>query len=401
MVTRPASLRPPLLLALFIVATAPFMGTLRDLLLDLFGRRFVVALAAGFAVVVAGLVVAAALRVREPRRSTRLLRLGGLALALVLLGVQVVGFGTGNLRVDAVERIHFLEYGALGLLFYRAFRRHGDASVLPLTVLAVALVGIVDEAVQWWTPVRTGDVRDVALNAYAGLCGLLFGVALEPPRGFRWRPDLPAARRIGRTAAGVLLAFALFFDRAHLGYEIADPEIGRFRSFHSRERLAELKAERARAWAADPPAGLAPLGKEDFYLTAAGWHVEHRNTSYHRGDWFHAWKENRILEVYYTPFLALRSFRPPHAPHRLPEAQRSEINAKRPRPDPEPYESPVLRGRVAVVPRASFWVAMALLAAAAALLPELARPRSGLGVSRTTRKGDSGAIQRSNLPPSR
>ena len=123
MVTRSPSLRPPLLLALFIVATAPFMGTLRDLLLDLFGRRFVVALAAGFAFVVAGLVVAAALRVREPRRSTWLLRLGGLALALVLLGVQVVGFGTGNLQVDAVERIHFLEYGALGLLFYRAFRR--------------------------------------------------------------------------------------------------------------------------------------------------------------------------------------------------------------------------------------------------------------------------------------
>ncbi len=381
MVTRSPSLRPPLLLALFIVATAPFMGTLRDLLLDLFGRRFVVALAAGFAVVVAGLVVAAALRVREPRRSTRLLRLGGLALALVLLGVQVVGFGTGNLQVDAVERIHFLEYGALGLLFYRAFRRYGDASVLPLTVLAVALVGIVDEAVQWWTPVRTGDVRDVALNAYAGLCGLLFGVALEPPRGFRWRPDLPAARRVGRTAAVALLAFALFFDRAHLGYEIADPEIGRFRSFHPRERLAELKAERARAWAADPPSGLAPLGKEDFYLTAAGWHVEHRNTSYHRGDWFHAWKENRILELYYTPFLTLRSFQPPHAQHRLPEAQRSEINAKRPRPDPEPYESPVLRQRVAVVPRVDFWVGMVLLAAAAALLPELARRRRSTGHS--------------------
>ena len=34
MVTRSPSLRPPLLLALFIVATAPFMGTLRDLLID-------------------------------------------------------------------------------------------------------------------------------------------------------------------------------------------------------------------------------------------------------------------------------------------------------------------------------------------------------------------------------
>jgi VanZ like family len=376
MVTRSPSLRPPLLLALFIVATAPFMGQVRDLLLRTLGdSRFPLALAAVFTAAVGALVLAAALRIREPRPLHRWLRRGGLGLALALLALQVFGFGTDNPIVDAAERIHLLEYGALGALFYRAFHRRRDATVLPLTVLAVALVGIVDEAVQWWTPVRTGDVRDVVLNAYAGLCGLLFGVALEPPRDFRWRPDLPAARRVGRFAAATLLAFALFYDRAHLGYEIADPEIGRFVSWHSPARLAALKAERARAWAADAPAELAPLGKEDFYLTAAGWHVEHRNASYHRGDWFHAWKENRILEVYYTPFLALRSFYPPHAQHRLPEAQRSEINAKRPRPDPEPYESPVLRQRVAVVSRANFWAAMALLAAAAALLPELGRRR--------------------------
>ncbi|HEX5760944.1 MAG TPA: VanZ family protein [Thermoanaerobaculia bacterium] len=371
--SRAAGLRAPLLLALFIVATAPFMGTLRDLLLDLFGRRFVVALAAGFGVVVAGLVAAAALSVREPRPALRLLRLGGLALALVLLGVQVVGFGTGNLQVDAVERIHFLEYGGLGLLFYRAFRRHADASVLPLSVLAVALVGIVDEVVQWWVPVRTGDVRDVALNAYAGLCGLLFGVALDPPRGFRWRLDRPAARRLCRAAALVLLAFAAFFDRAHLGYEIADPEIGRFLSFVPRQRLVEQRDERMRAWAVDPPRGLSPLGREDFFLSAAGWHVQHRNASFHRGDWLHAWKENLILERYFTPFLELRSFQPPHLPHRLPAAQRVEIAAKRPRPDPEPYESPVLRGRVVAMSRGRFWAGLGLAALALASAPELGR----------------------------
>ncbi|MGH9363450.1 MAG: hypothetical protein ACRD2T_16190, partial [Thermoanaerobaculia bacterium] len=199
----------------------------------------------------------------------------------------------------------------------------------------------------------------------------LFGVALEPPRGFRWQFDPPAARRVGRFAALTLLAFALFFDRAHLGYGIEDPEIGRFRSFFSPERLQAAKAERARAWAADPPTGLARLAKEDFYLTAAGWHVEHRNVSFHRGDWFHAWKENRILELYYTPFLALHSFAPPHNQHRLPEAQRSEINAKRPRLDPVPYESPVMRGRVVVWERKIFWVGMLAGAALLAVLPEL------------------------------
>jgi hypothetical protein len=368
---RAGSFAPAVLVALVIVATSPFMGQVRDVLLRSLGARFVLVLAVGLGAAVAAAVIGAALRIREPRPARRWLRLGGLGLALILLGIQVFGFGTGEPIVDAAERIHLLEYGLLGALFYRALRRFRDASVLPLTALAVALVGIADELVQWWTPVRTGDVRDVVLNAYAGLCGLLFGLALAPPEGWVRGGGRVAGRRIARSAAFTVLAFAFFYDRAHLGYEIVDPEIGRFRAWHTRERLLALRAERGREWAADPPTGLERMGPEDFYLTAAGWHVQHRNASYHRGDWFHAWKENRILEVYYEPFLELRSFGGTAVEHRLPPEQRQEIDARRPQPDPVPYESPALGERVVVVARPRFWAAVLAVAAILVALPEL------------------------------
>ncbi|MGH9363270.1 MAG: VanZ family protein, partial [Thermoanaerobaculia bacterium] len=151
MVTRAGSLRPPLLLALFIVATAPFMLDVRNFLLRSLGdARFPLALAAAFAAAVVVLVAGAIARIRDPHPLHRRLRRGALALAVALLALQIFGFGTGNPIVDWAERIHLLEYGALGTLFYHALRRHRDASALPLAALAVTLVGIVDESMQWW-----------------------------------------------------------------------------------------------------------------------------------------------------------------------------------------------------------------------------------------------------------
>ncbi len=364
---------PPLLLALIIVATSPVMSRIRNFLFDSLGTRFALVLAVGLGVAIGASVVAAALRIREPRPAKRWLRFGGLALALVLLGIQVIGFGTGNPLIDAVERFHLIEYGLLGALFYRAFRRYGDASVLPLTMLAVTLVGTADEFVQWWTPLRVGDARDVLLNTYAGLCGMLFGLALAPPRGWVLHGGRAAGRRVGRAAALTCLAFAFFYDRAFLGYEITDPEVGAFRAWHPREELLELKAERGAEWAAHPPAALTAKGPEDFYLTAAMRHVEYRDDSLRSGDWFHAWKENRILETYYTPYLELTSFGGAPVRYRLTPEELQALEANRPQPDQVPHESAPLQ--IAVVSRAAFWAVAVAAAMVLAGLPELIRRR--------------------------
>jgi hypothetical protein len=372
---RVRDLAPPLAVALLIVTTSPVMRQVRDLLLESLGARFAGVLAIGLGATIGAAIVGAALRIREPRPVRRWLRFGGLGLALALLGIQIFGFGTGNPLIDAVEHFHLIEYGLLGALFYRAFRRYRDSSALPLTVLAVTLVGIVDELVQWWTPVRVGDARDVVLNAYAGLCGMLFGLALAPPEGWVLRGGRAAARRVGWAAALTCLAFALFYDRAHLGHEITDPEIGHFRDWHSRERLLELKAERAAQWAAHPPTGLEIAGPEDFYLTAAIRHVTYRDESLANGDWFHAWKENLIVETYYTPYLELRSFDGIPVQNRLAPEQRQQLEAERPRPDPVSYESPVMSEEIAVVPRVAFWAVAVAAVAALVAMPEVIRRR--------------------------
>jgi hypothetical protein len=363
----------PLLLALLIVATSPVMSHVRNFLFDTLGTRFAAVLAVGLGLAIGSSVVAAALRIREPRPAMRWLRFGGLGLALVLLGIQVFGFGTGNPLIDAVERFHLIEYGLLGALFYRAFRRYGDASVLPLTMLAVTLVGTLDELVQWWTPLRVGDGRDVVLNSYAGLCGMLFGLALAPPRRWVVRGGRAAAQRVGRAAALTCLAFAVFYDRAYIGYEITDPEAGQFRAWHPREELLALQVERATEWATDPPAGLTAMGPEDFYLTAAMRHVAYRDESLRSGQWFQAWKENRIVETYYTPYLELSSFGGAPVRYRLTPEELQALEANRPRPDQVPEESAPLQ--IAVVSRPAFWTVTIAATLVLAALPELFRRR--------------------------
>jgi hypothetical protein len=346
------------------VGASPFLGRLRDVLLELFPGQFLRALAAGFVLAAALAFVGAAARIRERRAW----RLGGLAFAALLVVAQTLLFATGNPRVDGVERLHLLFYGGVALLWYRALRPEAGRAALPGAFLAAAMVGTLDEWLQWLAPLRVGDVRDVLLNVGAAGTGLVFAASLWPPA------PVPAGgatghRRALALAAGVaLLLFAGFFDCAHLGYEIDDPEIGRFRSSFTRTRLLELRAARAAQWAREPPGPLPLVGVEDSYRTEAGWHVQHRNVSLERGDAFHAWKENRILEIYYDPFLDTP---PPgrDGAFRLSSEARADLDRRRPRRDPVPYESPALRDRIVVRPgRGVFWTLVATGVAAALAL---------------------------------
>jgi hypothetical protein len=79
------------------------------------------------------------------------------------------------------ECVHLLEYGLVGGVIYTALverQRRRDAlspdfrrpwSPAVGAILATALLGWVDEAIQFWLPERYYDVRDIALNAAAGL----------------------------------------------------------------------------------------------------------------------------------------------------------------------------------------------------------------------------------------
>jgi hypothetical protein len=133
--------------------------------------------------------------------------------------------------------------------------------------------------------------------------------AWPPPAGQGWTRG--AVRRVGWWSGIALGLFALFFWDVHVGYNVSDPEIGTFTSQYSREQLIELSRIRAGQWRAAPPVELRRVSVEDHYLTEGGWHAQARNNAWTAGDVNTAWRENRILEKYYTPVLATPSFANP------------------------------------------------------------------------------------------
>jgi VanZ family protein len=155
-------------------------------------------------------------RVRpHPRAAAQ--RFALLVVALVFGGELHVVDRDAVSEVNAVERVHFVEYGLIAFLFYRAWRGAGDPSIVILPMLAAFTVGTFDEWLQWFIPFRVGEAHDVFINLAAIVCGLLFSLALQPPVAFSWRLRAASWRRIGVTSAIVWIIFAIFVSQVHLG----------------------------------------------------------------------------------------------------------------------------------------------------------------------------------------
>lgn len=362
---------PPVAVSAVFILWAPFIGEIRDALKRTFPDEFIALVAGASGLALGAALVTAIVRIRANRRR----RYGALALAVALFAAYVWTFRTGNAEVDAVELFHFVEYGLVAFLFYRAVRPLGDVSIVVLTLLFGTLVGTLEEWLQWLVPTRVGDARDVFLNLYAVGCGLIFSFGLTPPDEFMWRLRRTALRQTLRFTAAVVLSFAAFFHCAHLGYEIRDQEIGRFRSFFTAVQLETLSVRRALEWGRNPPTRLALVGVEDFYLTEGGWHAQARNTAYVARDFFTAWKENRILEKHFDPFLDLRSFSSGE-PHRWAPAQRAEVETALGPPRQQEFVSEAMRSRISVRPsKVQLWMG----ALALALAPLVLARRVGRG----------------------
>ena len=129
---------------------------------------------------------------------------------LVLTGV--FGWGTWHLRHNAEEALHLIQYGILSLLLFRAFRnRYGDRGVYPAALFLGALLGILDEVIQWAVPRRLFDFRDLFINVVSVLliqAGLAAGLADGPlarPAGYR---SARTAWRLAVLCAALVLACA-------------------------------------------------------------------------------------------------------------------------------------------------------------------------------------------------
>ena len=367
-----------------IVLASPFMGQLQSFLRrSLSTRTYVLLFGAGVIVAVGLAILLALLRIRERRMA----RFSLLLIALAFGGSYMWFTATPWPEVNAVERVHFVEYGLIAYLFYRAslsrrlVRRsrgeggslgdggRGDPSIIVLPLLASFMVGTLDEALQWFIPVRVGEAHDVFLNLVSISCGLMFALALEPPRSFTMRTGPASLRRICLVAATAFLVFAAFVSQVHLGYAIDEPGVGRFLSRYSPGQLAALQSDRAARWKTDPPVRLRRLSQEDQYLDEGVWHVRRRNVT----EPAEAWRENLILERYFAPVLDTPTYASPQV-SRWPPEQRADLErrgggvAMNFTSAAEPYP-------IVTWPKGPFWMAALALAALLAALPAIRSSR--------------------------
>jgi VanZ family protein len=341
-----------------VILWAPFVGEIRSRIRAAFPGHFVLIVGSAIAVVGGAAVLAGAARIRD-RRMPRYL-------AIVAAFAIAAGYSfwsrTGRPDADVVERVHFVEFGVITYLFYRAARPLGDVSMLAIPMLAGLLVGTLEEWLQWFIPVRVGELRDIFLNGAAIVSGLLFSWAIDPPPSspFTLRPA--SLRRVAVWTSVVTLAIAAFFQCVHLGYEIADDRIGTFRSRYTTADLAALAVARAARWRGHPPPLDIPrLSREDQYLTEGIEHVMERNRLWAAGDLTGAWHENRILEKHFTPVIDTPSY---HAKEgtRWPAAQRDHATAAA-LANPRRYVSRSNPAPIHTWSKAIFWSVVAAVAA--------------------------------------
>ena len=332
-----------------LILGAPFIGQLRSAIRTAAGPSFVALLSAvvGIAAVAA---IGFALRQIQDRRSQRYRALA----AAVAIAIGYSWFAaTGNAEVDAVERFHFIEYGLITVLFYRAWRPVGDGSVLVMPVIAGLIVGTLEEWLQWFIPVRVGEVRDVLLNLFAIATGQLFSLGLHPPPVVT-RALNPRSRRFAaRVAAAGLVLLAGFVHSVHLGHEIQDADAGVFRSRYTSEELAAIGNARAALWKSSPPLTWSRLSREDQYFTEGVAHVQRRNETWSNGNVMAARHENLILEKYYAPVLDTPSYLSATG-LRWPSSQRADAEA-RVGPGFMIYDSDALHYPVVTWSKWSFW----------------------------------------------
>jgi hypothetical protein len=289
-----------------IYSTLPLVPAVQKTLVEKLGQGVFDAV---YAIVVL-LCAAALVRICAARRGRQLFyRLMGLAIVSILYAYYLKQLSF------AVERVHFLEYGVLGVLLFLIFyKRISNWIAVPCAVLVAFCAGLGDEAIQRTIPGRVGEIRDAVTNLFSAIFGIVFFLAFF----FRQQQQVPVSRKQIKTIIALAMASAvctgLFLWLAHgFGFVYETRDTGRFYSSLTDSEFALINSARPadavshRLKAVYDNEGARHLFQRDFYLTndfliAGG--------GYYR-DYFKSFSENKILKYSYPRFLkergALRS----------------------------------------------------------------------------------------------
>lgn len=184
--------------------------------------------------------------------------------------------GTWHLRTNPEEALHFVQYGMLGLLVYRALTHYvRDAAIYFSAAMICGMLGVLDEIIQWVTPRRFWDFRDVLLNFIgASLMQTAIALGIRPKLIRPGWPSAASLRLSTRLTASLLILLGLCasstpqrWERlaehfpaleylannhsmmADYGHRHMDPEIGVFVSYLSLRELRREDETRGREYA--------------------------------------------------------------------------------------------------------------------------------------------------------
>ncbi len=323
---------------LVIFFTIPFARAFRQVVQENIGSDFFLYITAAVTLVV-GTLAFNSLRKRKLPLNARLSLFAIIAAFLAYIY---------SLRDMPEEAVHIAEYGMVSVLVYRALaHRVHDYSIYILATLAVGVIGIFDEYIQWVTPSRVFDLRDMRTNIISGglaqlaiAAGLRPGIISSMPEPKSWgRLSYFSAAGIFILALGFMntpqriawyatnipaLQFLMDNDgmMVEYGYRYDDPEIGIFRSRFSPQELQQIDPQRGTevAGALDQyirGEGYGPFLEiysvpRDAYTHEAGVHLfrreyyidRARESEEKRGEHYDiTFRENKILEKYFPSAL--------------------------------------------------------------------------------------------------
>lgn len=256
-----------MIFSLLVFGTVPFARETTRLISSRLGENFFMYFVVG-AVTVALVSVLSYIGRRNSRIGVNFIWLW--AVAIIFIGYTI------RLREIPVEAVHFLEYGFLGILLYRAFsHRIHDYTIYFAVTIAGGIIGMVDETVQWITPGRYWEAGDIWINitavslVQAGIAKGLRPSFISGPPGYAnlamiCRLALVAVLFFGACLFNTYERIVWYTDRIpflafleknenamlEYGYLYSDPEIGVFRSRLSPEELKETDRRRAKEAAA-------------------------------------------------------------------------------------------------------------------------------------------------------
>lgn len=338
-----------------ILATVPFVRIATDFVTQTLGRGT-------FAWIVGGIAVAAV--VLAGRWLHRRGRLSLLRVAVLAVIAAWIAWRSVTLREEA---IHYVQYGVLSLLLYRALaHRTHDSGIYLVATMIGTLIGLLDETVQWLAPKRVFGLQDVWLNLTAVAlvqAAIAFGIRPALIRACPSAPSLGRACRLGALLAGLLALCHLNTPAAVAWYgrflpgDVPDPgrnvmlDYGHllgtpdgdtlFRSRRDEAGLAREVGARGAEIAAlldrypgddsyaafldtytvasDPVAHEARvhLFRRDRFVRRAG---EEEDPATRRNYWATAHLENRILEGWFGPVIRASA-------HAWPEGRADEVEA--------------------------------------------------------------------------